>query len=130
MIRDGVLALALSLLAACRTGGTPGEVEPVPTANADLDSAPSKLPQSNAEVTTIAAPGAVAVSELAAAVSSVPLPTPISGYDGHGALTCLPLPSDRRCITRQDPLVAACRAAKGEVRRCEDCASLCTRAVK
>lgn len=51
----------------------------------------------------------------------------LTGYDEGGALTCLPLAAASECLARTDPLEAACKAAGGEVVRCEDCSLLCTR---
>jgi hypothetical protein len=69
----------------------------------------------------------------------------VSGYDLAGADSCLPLPEGRTCLDRpaaaapstapgaeakapeatQDA-AAACARAGGELRRCEDCSTLCS----
>lgn len=121
------LGLSALLLAGCRTGGTPGEVEPIPTTTPT----PSDAKAPPGAATKVEVPGA-AQGEAPPSVKmpTVPLPEAVSGFDLRGSSSCLPLPNDRHCIARHDPLVAACQAAKGELKHCEDCSYLCSRSVK
>lgn len=55
----------------------------------------------------------------------------INGYDVTGSVSCLPLDAERHCIERTlDPVKARCIAAKGTLSRCEDCAQVCSVALK
>ena len=54
------------------------------------------------------------------------VPDQIVGFTASGPASCLPLEPGRTCLAVPSALPAACEAVKGEVRRCEDCQSLCT----
>jgi len=61
--------------------------------------------------------------------SPAPRPTEVNGYGLDGAVTCVALAPGRHCIQRVDPLTEACAKANGEVLRCVDCRSLCSKEV-
>jgi hypothetical protein len=59
-------------------------------------------------------------------VPTAPPPT-VAGFDFSGPVTCLPLATGRTCLSRKDPVADACAKAKGEVLRCDDCSTVCSR---
>jgi hypothetical protein len=49
----------------------------------------------------------------------------IQGFGLNGAVSCLPMPNEARCIARPNPLRDRCLALIGIVMRCDDCLEIC-----
>ena len=49
----------------------------------------------------------------------------IHGYGLNGAVSCLPVPNEARCILRPNPMRDRCLALPGFVMRCDDCLEIC-----